>query len=175
MAIQPPSDIVLEVTRAVEPSRYQAALQRLKSMPASAAGVDFADTFDAVRPPVLGSTHDVEGALTAMRSRAASVRRSDGDPYRKFEAFVLQNFIEAMLPENGEVVFGTGTAGKIWKSMLAEKMGEQVAVSGGIGIAEMLRTATERSQQAKQQFAHNDGKGVASPLPTAGKGEENRA
>lgn len=172
MAIQPPSDIVLEVTRAVEPSRYQAALERLKNMPANQAGVDFADTFDAVRRPVLGSTHDIEGALTAMRSRAASVRPREGDPYRKFEAFVLQNFIEAMLPENGEVVFGTGTAGKIWKSMLAEKMGEQVAAAGGIGIAEMLRTSTERSLKARQQVADSDGKGAS---PIGGTGEENRA
>lgn len=175
MAIQPPSDIVLEVTRAVEPSRYQAALERLRTMPADAAGVDFADTLDAVRPAARGGgAFDAEGALVAMRNRAStSVRRADGsDPYRKFEAFVLQNFIETMLPDNAEAVFGTGTAGRIWKSMLAEKMGEQVAAAGGIGIADMLRASTERAKRA--QVAANDETSAGANAP--GKaGEGNRA
>ena len=41
-----------------------------------------------------------------------------------------------MLPKNAESVFGSGTAGGIWKSMLAEKLADQISRSGGIGIAQ---------------------------------------
>jgi hypothetical protein len=68
---------------------------------------------------------------------------NDGVPavYRKFEAVVLQSFIEAMLPQQAEKVFGKGTAGSIWRSMLAEQLGNQLARSGGVGIAKSLAIA----------------------------------
>jgi hypothetical protein len=43
-----------------------------------------------------------------------------------------------MLPKNAESVFGKGTAGGIWKSMMAEKLADQISRSGGIGIARKL-------------------------------------
>lgn len=60
-------------------------------------------------------------------------------PLQKFESFVLQTFVENMLPSENSSFFGEGTAGKIWKSMLAERIGEEMARAGGIGIADMLK------------------------------------
>ena len=56
----------------------------------------------------------------------------------KFEAFLVQNFVEAMLPRNAEHVFGKGTAGGIWKSLLAEKVGMEIARSGQLGITRQI-------------------------------------
>ena len=42
--------------------------------------------------------------------------------YRKFEAMVLQNFVKNMLP-NSETLYGKGSAGEIWKGMMAEQLG----------------------------------------------------
>jgi hypothetical protein len=56
----------------------------------------------------------------------------------QFEAFVLQSFIEAMLPRHADSVFGSGTAGTLWKSMFAEKLAMELASSAGLGIADMV-------------------------------------
>lgn len=60
------------------------------------------------------------------------------DAYGQFEAFVLQSFVQSMLPKNATNVFGSGSAGEFWKSMLAEKMGDELARSGQVGIARRL-------------------------------------
>ncbi len=33
----------------------------------------------------------------------------------------------------------TGTSERMWRSMLAERIGEELARSGGVGIADMIR------------------------------------
>jgi Rod binding domain-containing protein len=59
-------------------------------------------------------------------------------PLVQFEAFVLQDFVAAMLPEKSESVFGKGLSGDMWKSLFAEKIAAQMADRGGIGIADRL-------------------------------------
>ncbi len=53
--------------------------------------------------------------------------------YRGFEAMVLQNLVETMLPSSEEF-FGEGTAGLIWKSMLADQLGTELAKKVDLGI-----------------------------------------
>jgi peptidoglycan hydrolase FlgJ len=60
------------------------------------------------------------------------------EPFRQFEAFVLQSFLENMLPDNVESVYGGGFAGGVWKSMMAEQLANQMARAGGIGIADRI-------------------------------------
>ncbi len=71
-------------------------------------------------------------------SRAPHVQKT-ADAAQKFEAFVLQTFIQEMMPETQESVFGGGISGDFWKSMMSEKIAEQVAARGGLGIAETIR------------------------------------
>lgn len=74
----------------------------------------------------------------ALVDRPANVRKT-ADAAQKFESFVLQSFVQEMMPETQESVFGGGISGDFWKSMMAEKIAEQVAARGGVGIAETLR------------------------------------
>lgn len=60
------------------------------------------------------------------------------EPLQKFESFVLRTFVDSMLPKENASFFGEGTAGDIWRSMLAERIGDELAAAGGIGIADML-------------------------------------
>ena len=138
MSITPPSDIVMDVARAADPARYQEAAAKLSQPGDPAAFASAAD--EAAREAGL-STHlplDVHGALTGLKNDTA--RAGNADPYRKFEGQVIQQFVEAMLPK-AETVFGKGNAGGIWKSMLSEQIGQQIAKTGGIGIARMLNAA----------------------------------
>lgn len=99
--------------------------------------------------PASPTAFDVHRARLQLRDQtiasraAASAEPPSGTDKRreamqKFEAMVLQTFIGSMLPQNAEGVYGKGTAGDIWKSMLSEQLGRQTAKAGGIGIADRL-------------------------------------
>lgn len=142
MSVQPPSDIVLDVARAADPARYQAAVTKLTQ----AAPGTFADALGAASASGAGvpaaPQANIDSVLTRFRTAATlPPPRPKGSPPQEFEAFVLQTFIESMLPQNATAVFGKGNAGSIWKSMMAEQIGAQIAKAGGIGIARMLEAA----------------------------------
>jgi Rod binding domain-containing protein len=53
-----------------------------------------------------------------------------------------------MLPKNATNVYGKGTAGEVWRSMLAERIGEELAKSGEIGIADRLASSMRQPPNA---------------------------
>jgi hypothetical protein len=119
LAISPPSDIVLDVARAATPQDLRAARTALAAR-TSAPAIAFPDD-------------------TPMLSRANSSAAVDpAQSYKHFEAMVLQTFIQNMLPKATEDVYGKGLAGDMWKSQLAQRMGDVIADRGGIGIARSL-------------------------------------
>jgi peptidoglycan hydrolase FlgJ len=131
VAISPPSDIVLDVARAADPERYRAAVERLTRL--RAAAVAQSSPSQTAEPPAVRSPASLPldaGARTQPRRRL--------DAYGQFESFVLQSFLQSMLPRNAVSVFGRGSAGEFWRSMLAEKMGDELARSGQVGIAARL-------------------------------------
>jgi peptidoglycan hydrolase FlgJ len=147
MSISPPSDIILDVARAANPQKMLAATERLVQF-AGNRGPD-ADAFASLVGDIRKERgpdrpFDPATAMVTLQNRqtlgAGGLRDtlSPLKPYQQFEAFVLQSFVEAMLPKEAESVFGSGTAGDVWKGMLAEKIGAEIAQSGGIGIAEQL-------------------------------------
>lgn len=139
MAISPPSDILSEVARAADPARYQAAAQKLAAGAPAAEGASFDDAVRAMASRSVGGGTDVYQIRTAMRSDAQSAAAEKAKrTSQEFEAFILQTFIESMLPQNAENTYGKGTAGSIWKSMMAEQVGAQIARAGGIGIAQHI-------------------------------------
>lgn len=75
---------------------------------------------------------------TPLASQAFRTHKTP-DAAQKFEAFVLQTFIQEMMPDTAEGVYGSGIAGDFWKSMMSEKIAEQVAERGSVGIADYVR------------------------------------
>ncbi|HWT32044.1 MAG TPA: rod-binding protein [Propylenella sp.] len=150
MAINPPSDIILDVLRAADPLRARSAAERLTvQTTASASGPGtFEEIFADVEPDLdVGVPFDADASVVRLRNLDAlaaaplSSNRGTGGPFERFEAFVLQNFIEAILPAQSETIFGKGNTGEIWKSLLAEKLADQLARAGGIGIADRIMDA----------------------------------
>ncbi|MBE7201670.1 MAG: rod-binding protein [Parafilimonas terrae] len=142
MSVQPPSDIVLDVARAADPTRYQAAVTKLTQ----ASAGDFAAALGTAASRRTGvpvaPQPSADAVLTRFRTAATlPAPRAKGSPAQQFEAFVLQTFVESMLPQGASAVFGKGNAGAIWKSMLAEQLGAQLAAAGGVGIARMIDAA----------------------------------
>jgi peptidoglycan hydrolase FlgJ len=139
MGIQPPSDIVLDVARAADPTKYQAASKRLSDLSSAPGATDFAEMLKGTAPSSGHLSLDPYAVKTAFRNQTTlSGADKSGTAYEQFEAFILQSFVESMMPKNSDSVFGKGTAGGIWKSMLAEQIGAQIAKAGGIGIAKTV-------------------------------------
>lgn len=156
MAISPITDIVLEVARAADPASYRAATARLRGIGSSGSPEQFDEISRATR--VARTTpqapFDAAGTIVQLKNvEALSTRPSS--QYERFEAFVLQTFVQTMLPEGDSPLFGSGTAGEIWKSMLAESLGAGLARAGGIGIAAMLTNAADISE-ASLGGTHHD-------------------
>lgn len=136
MAISPPSDIVMDVVNAADPTRVQEAQDRLKAQAATLAAARLTrddkgfSTDVASLDKTVGVRHET-AKLTGKDSRTP-------ETYRKFEAMVLQNFLKYMMPNDSSDVYGDGMAGDIWKSMSAEQIANAIAKRGGIGIADHL-------------------------------------
>ena len=154
MIVTATPDLVLDVLQAADPVTQRAATAKLDASRSSDA--DFGVTLDSqagkatatasaaddqssakTAPAEMGSQGSVNTTAPVQVIKASS----SGDVYRKFEAFVLQVFVETMLPEKAQDIFGKGTAGGIWRSMLAEQLGNQLAKGKGIGIAKQLAAA----------------------------------
>ena len=132
MAISPPGDIIMDVARAADPASVEAARARLAEI---ARGRATGEPFEA-QP-------------SAPR---ATVRRQSDVPetFVKFEAMVLQSFLQSMLPEDNEAVYGEGLAGDMWRSFLANELGTKMAEAGGIGIAS--RVLGEHSMSGEKKI-----------------------
>ena len=81
----------------------------------------------------------------AADARSAAALAANGrstravpETFRKFEGMVLQSFIQSMLPQESEAVYGSGLAGDMWKSFMATEIANQMAKAGGIGIADRI-------------------------------------
>lgn len=150
MIVTPTSDLVLDVLDAADPVTQRTATAKLESLRSS--GVDFAATMDATASKAADQS---AASLTEAQSGVVNgppvqvIKKPGPDEvYRKFEAFILQTFVETMLPKESDEVFGKGTAGGIWKSMLAEQLGAQLAKGKGIGIAKQLAAAHPAGPEA---------------------------
>lgn len=121
MAISPPSDIVLDVARAVGPTDMEAARAALTRRAGGAS-----------------ATFSVSAAPSLSRTATDRTSTDDASKFKKFEAMVLQTFIQNMLPKDAEGVYGEGLAGDMWKAQMAEHVAGVMADAGGIGIAKSM-------------------------------------
>jgi peptidoglycan hydrolase FlgJ len=137
MAIAPPSDIVMDVVNAADPARMQEAQERLQTASSTLAAARLTRDGKGFSTDVAS----LDQISTSGPDTGAKVSTRDSktpETYRKFEAMVLQNFIQSMLPSDSSEIYGEGTAGNVWKGMMAEQLGNAIAKGGGIGIADRL-------------------------------------
>lgn len=158
MAVFPTTDIVMDVAQAADPGRLDVALKRLNAASASGANPtsaqDFGATFSGVSP--LSSPGAALGAMKrsvsfANASAGGAGASSAMTAAQKFEAFVLQTFIETMLPKEGGAVFGHDAGSGVWRSMMAEQLGNQIAKAGGIGLQKVLARQLQEHGPSKTQ------------------------
>ncbi|MBV8104917.1 MAG: rod-binding protein [Hyphomicrobiales bacterium] len=140
MAFNPRSDVILEVLNAADPARASLAAERLSALAGSNAPAgDFAADLDkaASAPQVSLSA---EG-LADARSRLAQMADGPDKAARakvEFEATLINSFVGELLPKDAGSVFGAGSTGDMWRSMLSEQISEQIAKSGALGLSRRL-------------------------------------
>ena len=130
MSIQTATDIILDVVRAADPAVAQRAEAMLET--ASARKSEQAAGTPAFQRELLASADPSTISVSVARDAAPD---KSLETYQRFEAMILQSFIGSMLPKDSEELYGKGTAGEIWKGMMAEQLGSALAQGGGIGIA----------------------------------------
>ena len=139
MSIAPSTDIVLEVARAADPTRAAAITEKLNALSrqGAASPQDFASALDAAGVD-LGATPNVPASGGPLRDMTlARARRAEQAPI-KLESVVLTELIGQMLPKDTPSAYGQGYAGDMWRSMLAERVADQIAASGRLGIASRM-------------------------------------
>ena len=143
MAVQLVTDLVLDVARAADPRKVAEARAALQTGVAAAktAAADFT-----------AAVTDAAPAVTALPRAVASAVPAKGAA-EQFEAYVLQNFVQSMLPADNESVYGKGLAGDMWKSMLAEQVASTMAHDGGVGIANRLLADYTRVEDQTEPVA----------------------
>lgn len=129
------TDIVGDVVNAADPTKLQTSVAKLNGT-TSLGQVDMASL-----------------VLNAGDTKAANPREK---AYEQFEASVLRNFVEGMLPKATESVYGEGTAGNVWRSMQADFMSQELAKSGGIGIAATLARLDEARTRSQPDVSLNE-------------------
>jgi peptidoglycan hydrolase FlgJ len=81
------------------------------------------------------------GSSTASTSQAPAGNAGQSkmkDVGQQFEALYLRQMLEEWMPKDSKDLFGDGTAGPVWRSMLADQMATTLSKSGTIGIAQMI-------------------------------------
>jgi peptidoglycan hydrolase FlgJ len=141
MAFNPRTDVVLEVASAADPSRATLAAQRLGALAGSnASTANFVSSLNQVA----GAANSTSASLTGLADARPRLAEAQGgaDKTRQaktqFEAMMLNSFVSELLPKDTGEVFGQGTAGDMWRSMLAEQVSTQIAKSGKLGLARRL-------------------------------------
>ncbi len=163
MAIQPVSDLVLDVINQADPSKVSAATRALKApavvskdLPvsgpswASSSFSRFMAEAENTAGTVRAQGQEDAGQVTSM-ANSYSRDMESADLGEKLEAAVLQSFVKSMLPKDMETVYGGGTAGSMWQGLMAEQLANQLAKSGAVGLAEMLLPDTIRPTLPKQE------------------------
>ncbi|MBW3097344.1 rod-binding protein [Pseudohoeflea coraliihabitans] len=154
MAVAIATDLILDVVKAAAPE----VAQQAKSVLQAAAGRKAeANAASGLFERQIAGLNEAAAVDLRARLAAQAPAQSDEVPeaYREFEAMVLGSFVQSMLPSDNEEVFGKGTAGEIWKGMMAEKIGQVMAEDGGVGIAERMASRAAGKVVPADEFAEN--------------------
>jgi len=139
MAFNPPTDVILDVLNAADPSRASLAAERLAALAAGRTPPpDFSASLDKAKEAVAQS---VPAGLSDGRARLAEAPQASDPSARlktEFEAMALGPFVNEILPKETSGLFGGGAAGDMWRSMLADEIARQVAKSGALGLSRRL-------------------------------------
>lgn len=85
------------------------------------------------------TVEEIDRALLTATSRApARAAAGRSQTAKDFEAVFLRQAIEEMLPKDAAGIFGGGTGGDIWRSMMADEISKVLAERGILDLSRQL-------------------------------------
>jgi hypothetical protein len=146
MAINPGTDLLSDALVAADPQKAKAAEDRLARLAEQVGDPALPQFGDVLTSSYLPGSAFLKLPVTSAGLQTGA-NRSGKDPYEQFEVTVLKSLFELMLPDKAPSVYGSGFAGGVWKSMLAQSLADATGLAGGIGIARRLK-ARKRNAKA---------------------------
>lgn len=136
MSIRPASDILLDVAQAADPLKSRVAMERLARLAPDneISPNDFSTALATTKRDRTDPHHQIAllgGGTSGPRPMADAKTKA----YEGLEHLVLQNLVETMLPKDAGEIFGRGTAGDIWRSMLADQLAGAIGKTIDLGLA----------------------------------------
>ena len=104
-------------------------------LPTSAADVATWTAGQTVRPTRAAAVADA--ASPASHGDAAATKKAK-DVAQQFEAVYLRQMIDTSMPKDSEALFGEGTSGTMWRSMMTDTLATALSKTGTLGIANMI-------------------------------------
>lgn len=146
MGINPSTDLIVDVMRQADPVKVREAAERLAEV-GRAVRVERPDAnFASLVKEAIGEGKSLsqsggkapQGPVQVVDSHPGVRMGEKLAPGQQLEAFVLTQLLENMMPKDADSLFGSGTAGSYWRSMLAEKLAAELTMAGGVGLTEQL-------------------------------------
>lgn len=151
MSLLPASDLIIDVGRAADPSRKAEALHRLERLSFSAGDGETIPDFPKL-PLDYKAMHPsfhISKATNSIPLHTLPRRMDNGSvAFKKFEAFILQTWLEILLPKVNGGAFGNDQAGGLWRSLMAEQLGDQLAKSDSLGITRLIEHSAQPTDDA---------------------------
>lgn len=151
MSIFPSSDIITDVGRAADPSSQVEAVHRLERLSRTQANDLSINPGSGIRnnhnhPNLSFNVPNSSGS--SFSTHSSSTVGPEPSPFRKFEAYILQTWLEILLPRDGGIVYGHDQASGIWRSLMAEQLGNQLAKTNALGLDRLMNYGTGHSNPA---------------------------
>jgi len=161
VSIQPPSDIVLDVAQAADPTKSYEATQRLMRIgQTDNSGAAFSGIMQNVssQSDVLSSLGSRIGAGPITPRNAVPVSTDpQAKAFKSLQALIFQNLLEVALPHDESM--GKGMAADAWRSMMAEHLAKQMSDAVDLGLMPKtgaLHDALEAGKQAHKSDTSSD-------------------
>lgn len=155
MSINPISDLVLDVAKAADPVKSAEATARLARLAESEGGsrADFESILQAKPHEALDPSSRI-ALVGAGRARARAPHDARATAVEGIEQLVLQKLVESMLPKDTGTLFGRGTAGDVWRSMLAQQLAAEIGSVIDLGIGRAMPWVSRGEAPHSRQEAH---------------------
>jgi len=156
VSISPVSDIILDVARAADPVKARSAAAKLTdgAVATTAGSGGVGHIFAPSTPTVPSHLKDFGGSKSAF-STLLDQTDARTRAYKGLEQLVLKNLVENMLPKQCAALFGSGTAGDIWRSLLADQLATEIGKAADLGAAHQYQatigSAANRAQTGSQR------------------------
>lgn len=109
--------------------------------------MDISTNTSALSTAMYGPNKTPDSSLKGIKSKEQAAETAES-----FEAFFISRMMESMFEGiSTEGITGGGNAEKIYRSMLLDEYGKEMAKTGGIGIKnDLMRSILEMQEQASQ-------------------------